>query len=283
MTENPLDPRMEKLVALLYGELPAEEERLLRLQIESDPALRAEWEALGGTRRMMQAWENEDAPPQFVFLQEEESRSAETRVVRPAMPWRARLRGMLLGSGWAVAAAALVVAVLAVNDFRIVRQDGGLTFRFGAASEPVASSEPVLSSEPQGVPLEAVPMEPSIDRGGSGDPRILQASAPYLTREEFEVYNEGVARTIIGLLNEYGRQQEQEIAGVLTVAFGEMAAKHGQDYDDLRGRIEAIRLGLGGEQYRQGEQVDYLMNQNRSGIELPVSDSPETETKGEEK
>lgn len=283
MTENPLDPRMEKLVALLYGELSAEEERLLRLQIESDPALRAEWESLGGTRSLMQAWENEDAPPQFVFLQEDESKQAVTRVIRPATGWRARMRGLLLGSGWAVAAAAIVVALLAANDFRVVRKDGALTFRFGAPAEQLAANNPVTSYQPQGVPLEMPQSQAAPGGIEATDPLIRQASAPYLTREEFEAYNAGMAKTMIALLNEYGRQQDQEVAGVLTLALGEIAAKQGQDYDELRSRIEAMRLGMGDEQYRRGQQVDYLMEQNQVGETLPVSQSPEDETKGDEK
>lgn len=283
MTENPLDPRIEKLVALLYGELSAEEERLLRLEIESDPALRAEWESISGTRSLLQAWESEDAPPQFVFLEETDPKPAVTKIVRPAAGWRTRMRGMLLGSGWAVAAAAIVVAVLAANDFRVVRHDGAVTFRFGVPAEPIASSEPAISREPHGVPLEMTPAQPAGGGMEAGGPRVMQASAPYLTREEFEAYNAGMAKTMLAILNEYGRQQEQEIAGVLTVAFGEIAAKQGQDYDDLRSRIESMQLGLAGEQFRQGRQVDYLMEQNQGGVPLPVNQSPDDETKGDEK
>jgi anti-sigma factor RsiW len=50
---GPLDPRIDKLVALLYGELPETEAREVRAMIEADPGLRHEWEELQGTREML--------------------------------------------------------------------------------------------------------------------------------------------------------------------------------------------------------------------------------------
>ncbi|MDM7915765.1 MAG: hypothetical protein QUU85_10965, partial [Candidatus Eisenbacteria bacterium] len=90
---SPLDPRWEKLVALLYGELPPEEEQSLRMEIESDAALRAEWEEISGARSLLQSWEVPETAkePSFVFVTPEPARRRNGSARSAATGWRERL------------------------------------------------------------------------------------------------------------------------------------------------------------------------------------------------
>ena len=125
MSDNPLDPRREKLIALLYGELPEEQEKEIREEIEADPDLRADWEELTATRRILQEWDVEEQSPGFVFVDDADTQAAavNTGILGG---WRRRLKGFVTATPWAVAAAAVLVAALALGDFRIEKTDSGL-------------------------------------------------------------------------------------------------------------------------------------------------------------
>ncbi|MBZ0267083.1 hypothetical protein K8I85_02920, partial [bacterium] len=63
-----MDPRIDKMIAYLYGELPEAEERAFRRLLEKDDALRAEYEELAGTRETLRGWEVEETVPSFVLV-----------------------------------------------------------------------------------------------------------------------------------------------------------------------------------------------------------------------
>jgi anti-sigma factor RsiW len=90
MADRPLDVRFERLVALLYGELPPAEERSLRAEIESDPALRAAWEEISSAREFLGRVPEEPAPS-FVFLDESHlpARRRLSRFFPVLAPWAA--------------------------------------------------------------------------------------------------------------------------------------------------------------------------------------------------
>lgn len=270
MSENPIDPRREKLIALLYGELSAEEEREIRLQIDKDPELRADWEELSATRQILQEWEVEEQAPGFVFVDDSEDAAAavSTGVLGG---WRRRLKGFMTATPWAVAAAAVLVAALAIGDFRIEKSDGGLRVGFGERqTAQMAQGDPTDVDRSLATPIEG---GPSTARNVSyGDLMHMPGVSPYVTREEFESYAAGMTQTMIALLNEYDRQREQEIMTYLQATFGGFTQMHDEGYRDLRSRIEALKEGLNNEQYRSDARFDYLMNRDQSGLVAPVSD-----------
>jgi hypothetical protein len=281
MMDNPLDPRRERLIALLYGELEAEEERRVRGEIESDERLRSDWEELQATRRMLQQWEVPDQPPNFVFVDEQESAA---RRVRSGIlgGWRGRLRGLAPATSWVFATAALIVVSLALTDFHVQRSNGTLTIGFGGPSkQQLALGEPDDLDVSTAVPIEGL-------RPGQRGPAqtvsdvaqgVAPAPSPYVTREEFEAYNIGLTRTMVALLNEYDRQRDQDVRQFLQATFGGFADKQDRDYRDLRGRIEELTTGFSEEQYKDGVRIDYLMRQTQPGLVAPESDTTAGERK----
>ena len=192
MKEEPVDPRMEKLVASLYKELPADEERELKRLIEQDPELRAEWEELTSMRSMLGAFEVEETVPSFVVVDPEP-----VRRVKLGGFWgdvREKLGGFFAVSGWAVAAAAILVAVLAVKGYRIERVEGGFAVVNGSKPAPVEQREQNLAgTEKKAAPItEPVPAPPETERPapvtsteGSKPPVQLASNARYMTRYHF--------------------------------------------------------------------------------------------------
>ena len=171
------DPRMEKLIALLYGELPEEEERELRRQLVTDAALRAEWEELCGTRSILGRWEVNEPAPRVVFVQRvveaaaadsgSEAGDPRTRArrrqssgSRPETIWSG-LGRILAAPAWGLAAAAVCLAVLGLAHFRIDRADGGFAFHFGAPAAPV-STYPLAAFSPATSPAGTIWSSPAM-------------------------------------------------------------------------------------------------------------------------
>lgn len=273
MTDNPLDPRREKLIALLYGELGTDEERALREEIERDEALRSDWEELHATRQILQRWEVPEQPPSYVFVDDRESTKTKAKSNTPG-GWLDRLRRLVPATSWVFATATAAIVALALTDFHIQRSDGAWMVGFG---DP--TPQKLVLGDPDDMD-GVVPLEPSPagQRGPaqlvSGDDGVLgPGSGPYITREEFEAYNIGMTRTMIALLNEYDRQRDQETNAFLRTAFGGVAERQDENYRDLRSRIEALTMGMNEEQYRTGVQIDYLMQQSQPGLMAPASDT----------
>ena len=56
MKEESLDPKLQTLIAALYGELDAEALERFQASLEEDPLLRAEWEELREARALLAPW-----------------------------------------------------------------------------------------------------------------------------------------------------------------------------------------------------------------------------------
>ena len=281
MMDNPLDPRREKLIALLYGELGPQEEQWLRKEIERDEALRSDWEELQATRRILQQWEAPKQVPSFVFVDDRESATARVRSgILGGV--RGRLRGLMPATSWVFATAALVIVALALTDFHVQRSNGTLTVGFGEPSKrQLALGEPDDLDGSTAVPIEGV------RAGQQGSAQTVSGAAQgaatppsaYVTREEFEAYNIGMTRTMVALLNEYDRQRDQEVGQFLQATFGGFVDKQDRDYRDLRGRIDALTAGFSEEQYKNDVRIDYLMGQTQPGLVAPASDTTADERK----
>jgi len=284
MTENhdPPDPRIERLVALLYGELSEQEEREMRALLETDPALRRDWEELVATRTVLTGWDLEEETPRFVFVGERGGgahASAGARRWFLGIPrlWSPRL-------AWITAAAAVLIAVLASADLRIESGDGRLYVGFGertpAGSDRLAEKVPGdLPMPPRGGEARTGALE---EVPGALHPQPAAQAGPYLTYSEFDAYTEGMARTLAALLNEYARQRDHEVTGLLESAFRGLASKQEEDYQRVQAEIALIRDGLTQEQFDTRLQIQYLLRQAQQGSWTPA-EVPAGSEEGEER
>jgi len=281
MKHETTDPRIERLVSLLYGELPEAEALALRAEIENDPALRAEWEELTAARTFLSSWEVPGDSPGFVFVNE-------PAIVprRGTGGVRERLRGLVPVWSWGVAATAVAVLVLAVGGFRVEKVDQGLAFRFGhEKSQGPKVAEIIEPGGVRGVPLTSPPVQQvstePIASESAAPKQVPAGAAPYLTKEEFQAYAAGMTQTMAALLNEYGRQRDQEVGSALQVVLKSISDRQTEDYRDLRGRFDAFASGLTQEQMTTKAQLGYLLEQTRSTSPGSVHPAPAIETKGD--
>jgi len=256
MKEEPVDPRMEKLVASLYNELSPEEEREFQELLMKDPGLRAEWDDLVSTRSMLGAWEVEEKVPSFVMVDPEPAR------VRPAAGFltgvRERFGSFFAVSGWAVAAAALLLMVFTLKGYRFERIDGGWAFRAPGknTTAPVLNQDQLATSNPTPAPVEAPktpeggPVRETVTPQSQQSPVQLVSGGDYMTRQEFDRKSNEMVRVFAELMNDYRSRQDTEVANMVRTVYGQLNERQFADYRELRGRIEAVGLGLMAEQSR---------------------------------
>jgi hypothetical protein len=281
MKNESIDPRIERLVALLYGELPETEAQALRKEIEGDPALRAEWEELTGARSFLGAWELPEESPGFVFVNEP------AIAPRRRAGFRERLRGLVPSWSYGLAAAAVAVLILAIGGFRVERMDNGIAFRMGSEkAKTPAIADDLRADGGSGVPLTSPPVQAVSTEPVSSNPATMpqgmETATPYLTKQEFQAYAAGMTQTMVALLNEYGRERDQEVGSALQVVLRNISEKQTEDYRDLRGRLDAFASGLSEEQMTTKAQLGYLLEQTRSTSPGSVRPSPAIETKGDQ-
>ncbi len=276
MKDGPLDPRIDKLIASLYGELPEAEERELQRLLAEDGALRAEWEELRATRALLKGWEVEEAPPNFVIVGGAVG-AAPAHAAGALGRWRARLARLAPAPAWGLAAAALFLGILALADFRVRRIEGGLAFGFGDRAERSAPADDAPSTALPARGEEPATTADVVPVSGSGAATPAGAP-PYFTRDEFKAYADGMARTMVALLNDYSSRRDKEVSRALVSLYQELNQKQTFAYDDLRDRIDAVGVGLVLEQTKTGAQLDDLLDKSREGALNTRNPSPTEKT-----
>jgi hypothetical protein len=256
MKKDPLDPRVEMMIASLYGELSPEEEERFQKLLDEDPALRAEWQELTGTRAVLSAWTNDDEQiPSFVLL--DPQRGGGTARAGRWARWRGSWPRLAVAGGWAVAAAAVALIVLALVNFRFELFEGGFAVRIGPPASGPSTSERIAA------PAGSVPAGPEVagpERAGrDAGPAQLTGSGPgapgasgrttegsYLTRAEFDAYTAGMARAMSDMLQSYryDQRQNEDFTEFSKAMYDGLTERQQKDYYDLRSRIEALRYGL---------------------------------------
>lgn len=244
MKQEAIDPRRERLIAFIYGELSESESRAFQKELDADEALRLEFNELSGTRETLAGWRVPEPTPSFVFV-DEPSRSRPRS--RPTW-WKTLFsRGSgPLGFGLGLATASALAFAFVVSDFRVERVDGGLAFRVG---EPVRSASNVPARMPSlGAPSTGTPLELVSGNGPSAakPDAILTGSdsTEYLTRAEFERLSGQMVGSIVDLLNEYSNYQNQEMGSVLQAMYERMSDRQSRESDDLRHRMSALGVEL---------------------------------------
>lgn len=244
-----VDPRIDRMMAFLYGELPPAEERAFRRMLEGDAALRAELEELGEMRGTLAGWKVEEHVPSFVLV-DQGAPARSRRQGQDANAWTRLLetiRSFGAAPAWGFAAATLLLFVLAGSGFRVERVAGGIAFRMGERGAPVTPDTPsTVAEDPlhglgDGEPLE---LASSRGRDAAPGPAPASTSGPYLTREEFDAYNAQLLSTLAALLNDYDVRRDHETAEVMQGLYRRINEQQVFDYERVTRRIDALGLQL---------------------------------------
>lgn len=267
-----VDPRIDKMVAYLYGELPESEERAFRRLLETDDALRAEYEELAATRDTLRGWEVEEHAPSFVLVEPASPAPAHRNRATAEDGWWARflerIRTVAVTPAWGLAAAAVVLLVLAVGGFRVERVDGGVAFRFGDSRTP----EPVQVATP-GPATSGVGETPAAELAASPGTSAQPADA-VLTREDLETYDSNLMLTLAQLLNEYKRQNDRNVTEGFQTFYQQVSSQRSYDYEQLSGRIDLLGRELLLETNRNERGFQEVLR-NKTPEEKSLSDEEE--------
>lgn len=221
-----VDPKIDRLIAALYGELNEAEQASFEAQLATDPLLRAEWEEIVGTRNLLTGWELEDRVPSFVVVPAVVTRP------RVSMGWVAGLRDRFGNwfsvGGWVVAGAAAAILLMMAKDLRIEKTANGIAFNFG---KPAPANH-------------VVPADPVTDFGGT--PRLVSDGTnadQYVTRNELDQQSAAMLRMMAAYMNDYRGRRDQEIGAAMRSLYGNLNARQASQYEDLLGKIDAANSG----------------------------------------
>ncbi len=314
MRDDSIDPRKEKLVAFLYGELPDAEARQFEQMLASDAGLRGEYEELREMKGILGEWDVEERQPSFVLVGAAgagASRGRGANVFARVAASRA---------WWGLAAAACLLLVLGASGLRVQRLDGGVAFRFGDAPSSGLASRGLPSNGLSSGAASDVALSPqsgfesglpAFDRAASrsGSEGLLADSrpnpagelvtasnqvvapvsgtalaggqAPYMTRQEFESYSEGMSKMFVALLKDYGASRDAKLAEAMQAMSEGFTDQQFKDYQELRKRIEAIHVGLAADGVAGDAKLGDVLDENGAGVSLEPrgTSSPRTEEK----
>jgi hypothetical protein len=266
------DPRLEKMVAFLYGELPVEEEQAFRRLLAQDAALRADMAELSEARGALAGWHVEEHVPGFVLA--DVRGEGKARGAAPSAGWGARLLASIRSFGatpaWALATAAVALVVLAAAGFRVERVPAGVAFRFG--SERPAPQMDAVPGLGEGEPLELAARPPRTAPGSAGP---VPVGAAYLTQDQFDSYNAELMTTLVGLLNRYDERRDAETAELLQALYRKVNERQLFDYERVNRRIDALGTGLLLETSRTQSIEDLLQGAQRAPDSIPARTAEE--------
>lgn len=264
MTGN-MDPRIDRMIAYLYGELPESEARAFRRLLETDDALRAEYEELAGVREALGGWEVEETVPSFVLVEGTEPRRERRAASTPA-GWWARLteslRALAVTPAWGLAAAAAMLLIAGAFGFRVERVDGGLAFRFGG-DRPAVTQPAGRPASPGGAELASNGPDAAPDAAANRSPIVPVGADGYLTRNDLKSYDADLMLTLAELLNEYSRKRDHEVAEGFQSLYQQVTTERLYNDEQLAGRIDVIGRELLLETDRSARGFrEVLQNQN---------------------
>jgi hypothetical protein len=230
-----LDPRIDKMVAFLYGELPEGERRAFERMLERDDALRAEFEELSSVRGALSGWEVEEHAPSFVLVEDRKDRkAAEPRfgLLERFTEWAQGLAG---SPAWALAATAVLLIVLAVGGVRVERVDGGIAFRFGGDRPAPLVSDPMPGlGQGQELALGEGPV--------NADGVMTTVSSDLVTQSDLDTHNEELLMGLMKALNDYGQRRDQETYAMVQSMYQQLRDEQNRDYRQLHGRLDTMGL-----------------------------------------
>jgi len=276
MHEDILDAGRQMLIRALYEELSPEETLSFEKLLEENAGLRADWEELRATRRLLAPAVEREAVSPFE-VPEAAARSAVSTSPAPGPAgFLGRLRaGFRSGwvPAWSFAGATAALLVLLVLGLRVDRVDQGVVVRLGPGPKPapeLASS----SATPAG-------QTESLDLGRYAAPGGVTAlptaaTGDYLTRNDLDGYTANVMQAVSELLGNYRDEQRGELAFVLQGLYEQLRKEQRRDFDKLRARVDGVGLGLMMEQNRTSQKLESLV-QTRAEPGSPGTATPSEE------
>jgi hypothetical protein len=256
------DPRIDKMVAFLYGELPEGERRAFERMLERDDVLRAEYDELRSVRGVLAGWELEERVPSFVLVEgRPEKPAAAPGLLERFTEWA---RGLAGSPAWALAATAVVLLVLAIGGFRIERVDGGVAFRFGGDRPAPARTDPVPGLGPG--------QELALREGPVTSDGVLTPASSWVTQGDLDARNEELLMGLMNALNDYGQRRDQETYAMVQSMYQQLRDEQNRDYRQLNGRLDT--MGLEVLAARNGVSLEDLLKNG--------SDTGSGPTRGEE-
>ena len=262
-----IDPRIDKMIAFLYGELPPAEEAAFRRLLDSDEALRLEFAELSSARGALSEWKLDEPVPSFVLVE-----GATAPKAAPAAPrisgdgllrrFFASLRGFGSSPAWGFATAATALVVLAFAGFRVERVPGGIAFRMGQVP-PAATAPRELPGVGAGPTFEL-----GTRPGSSAGTDVVPVSGSYLTQEEFNSYNGQLMTTLATLLNQYDQRRDREMTDLMQNLYRRVNDQQVFDYERTNRRIDALGEVLGTPS--RSTNVEDLLKNDRSKPSNPA-------------
>jgi len=257
MRDETVDPRIDKMIAALYGELSESEDRAFRRLLEKDEALRAEWEELKEGQDFLAGWKVEERVPSFVLMGEASA---------PPSPasggWLVRLREAIgsvgAGPAWGLATATAAFFAFVLADARFQRK---LEHELALRDAQTATSPPRPSP---GRDLIAELGGGRSIEGGQGAAGIVQTgSDAFLTSDDLQSYNTELMRTLVELLNEYDARRTDEVSGLIKALYERLNSQQVFDYRQINNRIDAVGAELLLEKDRHDRALDELLGPAR--------------------
>jgi len=278
MKEHGIDPRIQKLMASLYGELSEEEERAFQAELADDDALRAEWEELRDARVFLKAWEAEEPGQSFVFVEPARTPASGRRGPAAGGGWFRRLGGLLPPSAWGFAGATAALTVLILAGFRVDRVENGVAFRFGEPTRTARVAGTMTPGDRLSPPGQGAAYPRVLSPSGTG---VLPAAADgYVTQAQLDAYTARLLTTMTSVLGDFEQKRNGELAYVLQSFYQDLSSRQLQSYDELRGQIQGVGLGLMAEQTKANARLESLVGRNDAPATVPVSQTPQTDQRG---
>jgi len=274
MKDESLDPRIDRMMAALYGELSESEERAFHRLLERDEALRAEWEELRGTRTAIARWEVEDRVPRFVLLEDAGLRRAQTGPRAGAVGrWLEPFRALRMNwASWLVTAAVAGVAFLAAE----ARFEQQLEARLAPARGEMAQRPPTeIGTRPE------VPIEDLLARPGAGSEAspVVPVTGSWVTRDELDANRDDMLQSLAVLLNQYDQQEDQETLDLLQAMYERLNRQQLYDFRQLAGRVDDLGRELIVNRSVAEQKIEELLGpeppRENGGQQAPTPDEEE--------
>ena len=259
MSKESFDPRVQKLVASLYGELSEAEERELAEELERDPGLRGDFEELRAARVFLTDWAGDEPAPGSIFT---EQPALWTRAGLADTPWaRARqwMGHLMPAPAWGFGFATVVLLGLIVGGFRVDRVDNGIALRFGRGAAP---ERVLMAGSPSDPDMPGNPAASPTLLDGTVDALPVSATGPYVTQGQLREQQGQILEQMTALLADYEQRRNGELAYILQTFYQEIAGQQNRAITELQSQIEGVGLGLMAEQSRTNQRLETLVDED---------------------
>jgi len=111
----------------------------------------------------------------------------------------------------------------------------------------------------------------------------VSGGPPYMTRDDMDVYENQMLQLMRALLDDYQSYRDQELAGVIRALYSDVDQRQNETYDDLRGRIEALHVGLKQEQTESDLRYRNLLQNQAQRLDDAPQNGPQNDQPEDDK